>query len=65
MIGRIAQDGRRYVLFAVPQDRVALLRVGSRVHLWQWSDGPRLSGALREVAALTDPVTPTWLVNVK
>ncbi|MCY7308198.1 MAG: hypothetical protein LH632_19085 [Rhodoferax sp.] len=63
-IVRIAQDGPRDGLFAVPEDRVALMRIGSRVDLRQWSDGSRLSGAIREGAALADPVTRTYLVKV-
>ncbi len=63
-IVRIAQDGPRDVVFAVPEDRVNLLTLGSRVDVRQWASATRFTGAVREVAALADPVTRTFQVKV-
>ena len=61
---RLAQDGPRDVVFAVPEDRVGRMRVGSAVDVVQWSSGTRLQGQIREVAAVADPVTRTFQVKV-
>lgn len=63
-IVRIAQDGPRDVVFAVPEDRVGLMVIGSRVDIRQWATESRFSGSVREVAALADPVTRTFQVKV-
>jgi len=61
---RIAQDGARDVVFAVPEDRAALIKPGSAVTVRGWSDATEISGKVREVAASADPVTRTYLVKV-
>jgi membrane fusion protein, multidrug efflux system len=61
---RIAQDGPRDVVFAVPEDKLARLPVGSSVAVRSWSGGAPLHGAVREVAASADPVTRTYAVKV-
>lgn len=61
---RIAQDGPRDVVFAVPEDRVALIKVGSGVEVRAWSANASLKGVVREVAASADPVTRTFGVKV-
>jgi membrane fusion protein, multidrug efflux system len=54
-------------VFAVPEDRVALLRTaaaapgGLQVRLW--SGGAALPATLREISASADPVTRTFLVK--
>jgi membrane fusion protein, multidrug efflux system len=63
-IFRIAQDGPRDVVFSVPEDRVALVKMGAPVAVRSWSAGPALKGAVREVAASADPVTRTYQVKV-
>ncbi len=60
----IAQDGPRDVLFAVPEDRLKSIALGSAVDVRQWSGESRLKGVVREVAALADPVTRTYIVKV-
>jgi len=60
---RIAQDGPRDVVFAVAEDRLADITLGSTVEVRRWSVGTRLTGKVREVAALADPVTRTYLVK--
>lgn len=61
---RIAQDGPRDVVFAVPEDRVALIKPGSIVDVRAWSATVALKGVVREVAASADPVTRTFGVKV-
>jgi len=61
---RIAQDGPRDVVFSVPEDKVAALRLGSPVAVHAWASDKALSGTVREVAASADPVTRTFAVKV-
>jgi RND family efflux transporter MFP subunit len=61
---RIAQDGARDVVFAVPEDRAALIKPGSPVTVRGWSGGAELQGEVREVAASADAVTRTYSVKV-
>ncbi len=62
---RIAQDGARDVVFAVPEDRAALIRPGSAVTVRGWADATaEINGKVREVAASADPVTRTYTVKV-
>lgn len=61
---RIAQDGPRDMVFAVPEDKVALITIGSAVAVRGWSGGALLTGKVREVAASADPATRTYQVKV-
>jgi membrane fusion protein, multidrug efflux system len=61
---RIAQDGPRDVVFAVPEDKVASIKPGTDVSVRSWSDNSRLTGKVREVAAAADPVTRTYPIKV-
>lgn len=61
---RIAQDGPRDVVFAVPEDKVAQIALGSEVAVRGWSGGATLAGAVREVAASADAATRTYQVKV-
>ncbi len=61
---RVARDGPRDVVFAVPEDRVNLVRPGQAVTVRPWSDESVLAGTVREVAASADPVTRTFTVKV-
>lgn len=61
---RIAQDGARDVVFAVPEDKVLKIKVGSAVEVRGWSGGAPIIGRVREVAASADPVTRTFGVKV-
>ncbi|MEO7886913.1 MAG: efflux RND transporter periplasmic adaptor subunit [Polaromonas sp.] len=61
---RIAADGVRDVVFAVPEDKVAAIKVGSPVSIRVWSQTAELTGKVREVAASNDPVTRTYTVKV-
>ena len=61
---RIAQDGARDVVFAVPEDKVMQIKKGSAVEVRGWSGGAPIQGVVREVAASADPVTRTFGVKV-
>lgn len=71
---RVAVDGVRDIVFAVPEDRVAAVRSGAPVLLRAWSQSSatpgatdsqaQLRGRVREVAASSDPVTRTYAVKV-
>jgi len=61
---RIAQDGPRDVVFAVPEDRAGALALGSPVKVRGWAGGREIEGTVREVAASADPVTRTYTVKV-
>lgn len=61
---RLAQDGPRDVVFAVPEDKAAAMRPGSGVGVRPWQASSTLAGVVREVAASADPVTRTYAVKV-
>jgi RND family efflux transporter MFP subunit len=61
---RIAQDGPRDVVFAVPEDKVAQIKIGSGVDVRAWGAQSTIHGLVREVAASADPVTRTFGVKV-
>lgn len=60
---RIAQDGVRDVVFAVPEDKVGAIAVGSKVVVRPWAQNVAWQALVREVAASTDPVTRTFAVK--
>jgi multidrug efflux system membrane fusion protein len=65
---RLAHDGPRDVVFAVPEDKVGLVKALAvqpghfKVRLWG-ATGEALPAAIREIAAAADPVTRTFLVK--
>lgn len=65
---RLAHDGPRDVVFAVPEDKVGLVKslAGQsgrfKVRLWG-TEGEPLAATIREIAAAADPVTRTFLVK--
>ncbi|WP_439607311.1 efflux RND transporter periplasmic adaptor subunit [Hydrogenophaga sp.] len=69
---RLARDGARDVVIAVPEDRVGQVRPGmpAQVRLWAGqgavASGPvaPLSAEVREVAASADPATRTYQVKL-
>jgi RND family efflux transporter MFP subunit len=60
---RIAQDGARDVVFAVPEDRAGQVKPDSPVAIRGWANGTELEGKVREVAASADAVTRTYAVK--
>ncbi|MEJ8835789.1 efflux RND transporter periplasmic adaptor subunit [Ramlibacter sp. AN1133] len=61
---RIAVDGPRDVVFAVPEDKLAAVRAGTEVVVRVWAGSETLAGRVREIAASADPVTRTYSVKV-
>jgi multidrug efflux system membrane fusion protein len=61
---RIAAEGPRDVVFSVPEDKVAAIRVGTPVKVRAWAQSAEFEGKVREVAASADPVTRTYVVKV-
>lgn len=61
---RVAQNGPRDAVFAVPEDRVGTVKVGSPVDVRLWSVGTKMTGTVREVAASADPATRTFQIKV-
>lgn len=63
----LAHDGPRDVVFAVPEDQLAVFRTlrGRRggVGVVLWSDGRTVPATVREVAAAADPATRTFQVK--
>jgi RND family efflux transporter MFP subunit len=65
---RLAHDGPRDVVFAVPEDKVAVVKALAAqsgrftVRLWGAMDAP-LPATIREISAAADPATRTFLVK--
>ena len=65
---RLAHDGPRDVVFAVPEDKVALIKAlaaqpgAFKVRLWG-DKGETLPATIREIGASADPVTRTFSVK--
>jgi membrane fusion protein, multidrug efflux system len=64
---RLAHDGPRDIVFAVPEDGVgplrALLGQPGAIQVRPWGEARTLPATLREVAAAADPVTRTFLAK--
>ena len=60
---RLALDGPRDVVFAVPEDKLPLLKTGGLVEARLWNTGKTLQAQVRDVSASADPVTRTFLVK--
>ena len=61
---RIATDGARDAVFAVPEDRLAAMQTGLKMRVKVWPQNTELNGLVREVSASADPVTRTFQVKV-
>ncbi len=64
---RLAHDGARDVVFAVPEDAAAGVRVlqgkPGAIRVRPWGGGAPVPATVREVAAAADPATRTFLVK--
>lgn len=60
---QLAHDGARDVVFSVPEDKVAAIKVGTPARVRAWSAPGLHPGVVREVAASADPVTRTFTVK--
>ena len=62
---RLAQDGMRDVVFAVPEDRVGSVKQAQPVRIQLWGRDQFISAKVQEIAASADPVTRTFLVKAE
>lgn len=61
---RLARQGPRDVVFALPEDQLRLVQPGQALAVRLWADPTqRLQARVREVAAAADPVTRTYQVK--
>lgn len=63
----VAEDGARDVVFAVPEDKLSLVRPGTPATVRPWSAGQGatpIEGTVREVAASADAATRTYQVKL-
>lgn len=61
---RVAQDGPRDVVFALPEDQVNRVTLGQALQAQAWGEGPVWTARVREVAASADPLTRTYAVKL-
>lgn len=61
---RVAHDGPRDMVFALPEGRLNQVAVGQSAEVRLWAGGEVLKGQVREVAASADPLTRTYQVKV-
>lgn len=61
---RVAQDGPRDAVFAVPEDKVGSIQLGMPADVRVWASGAVLPGVVREIAPSADPITRTFTVKV-
>jgi membrane fusion protein, multidrug efflux system len=62
---RLAHDGARDVVFSVPEDKIASVKLGAPFAVRSWDGAlPARTGKVREVAASADPVTRTYQVKL-
>lgn len=60
---RLALDGPRDVVFSVAEDKLGLLKTGTKVKVRQWVDGRELEAVVRDVSASADTVTRTFMAK--
>ena len=64
-VARLAQDGEREVVIAVPESRVSELKEAQQLKVTLWANaGKTYQGKLRELSPDTDPVTRTYAARV-
>ncbi|KXU37570.1 efflux transporter periplasmic adaptor subunit [Ventosimonas gracilis] len=62
---RLAADGEREVLFALPEQRIKDVRIGQPAMVELWSQpGMPFGGRIRELSATADPLSRTYAVRV-
>ena len=61
---RLAQDGARDIVFAVPEDKVGMFKLGAILKVRDWTGGQARSGKLREIAPTADPQTRTFALKL-
>ena len=61
---RLALDGEREVLIAIPEDALADVHVGNDAEVNLWTTDKKYPGRIREIAPIADPATRTYSVRV-
>lgn len=61
---RLAYDGARDVVVAVPEDQIAAIRVGGPARVRLWASDAVHNAQVREVAAIADPASRTFAVKL-
>ncbi len=63
---RLAREGEREVAIAIPESRIAGMKVGDAATIELWADGTGTlyKGRLRELAPAADPATRTFAARV-
>ena len=61
---RVAQDGPRDVVFALPEDKLNRVSLGQSVQVQLWGQDSQVTAKVREIAASADPVTRTFAVKL-
>lgn len=61
---RVAVDGARDVVFAVPEDKRGQWQIGQTLAVRAWASPTVYQGRVREVGAAADPVTRTYTVKL-
>ena len=60
---RVAQEGQRDAVFAVPEDQVGQLQTGQALKVKFWGQEALQDATVHEIAASADPVTRTFSVR--
>jgi membrane fusion protein, multidrug efflux system len=60
---RLARNGAREVVFAVPEDQLKLVKQGEAVSVKLWADNKALQAKVSEIAASADAATRTYTVK--
>lgn len=61
---RVAQDGPRDLVFALPEDKLGRVTLGQAMTVQLWGHDAEWTGKVREIAASADPVTRTFAVKL-
>lgn len=61
---RLAYDGARVALFALPEDKLDTLRTGDDMSVRVWGSSASMTGKVSEVGGSADPQTRTFPVKV-
>lgn len=60
---RVAQEGQRDAVFAVPEDQLAQFKLGQALKVKFWGQEALQEASVHEIAASADPVTRTFAVR--
>ena len=61
---RMAPDGDREIAIALPETEVAAIKIGQAAEVSLWANTATISGSVREIMPVADPVTRTYAVRV-